>query len=495
MSLDPTRPGDNWYATIIIVDSDGVPAAPDSTPTAILRKNGVEQTTTVTVTQCTDASSTARDGEYRLSATVPSGWSPGDVVDARVEVTLSSVTYSIYTAPTRLVSAGPEALPSYPSGTSGGLPVLQQMDSSHLAIKAFLRQGWTLQITSPTFLIGDTTLYNPDTLQPGSVFRIWSAAGGFAAGEDVYVVDNANTVVRGYNHTTEQDWAIGDNLSFVGFSAPNMVEILNGQGLTTTRAAKLDNADVAVSTIKAKTDTLPASPAAVGSAMTLADGAAEAIADQVESQIMDDDDSSAVLQAIVNKINEADPDLSGLTLEAIAQAVRDVLIAGAAAGSLGKLLADNLDAKVSSRMASDATIDVDTDAIADAVADAIINAGGAISLSVQSPVLTSSSVQLVQGDSYYVADSRALSWTLSGGPSLVGATATLNAVSNSDGTTALGVPGTISGSTITVELASSDTSGLQIGTEAYTFNVTITLANGHIFTPIVGTIQVLQSAQ
>jgi hypothetical protein len=62
---------------------------------------------------------------------------------------------------------------------------------------------------------------------------------------------------------------------------------------------------------------------------------AAAIATQVEAQILDDADSRAVLQAIVDKINAADPDLSGLTLTAIAQAVRDIDNTTPATNSLG----------------------------------------------------------------------------------------------------------------------------------------------------------------
>lgn len=59
------------------------------------------------------------------------------------------------------------------------------------------------------------------------------------------------------------------------------------------------------------------------------------IATQVESQIMDDADGRAVLTAIVDKINAADPDLSGLTLSAIAAAVRDADVTTASVDTFG----------------------------------------------------------------------------------------------------------------------------------------------------------------
>lgn len=57
-----------------------------------------------------------------------------------------------------------------------------------------------------------------------------------------------------------------------------------------------------------------------GDAMTLTTGERTAIANEVESQIIDETDSEKVLLAITNKIAAANPDLSGLTLGAIASA-------------------------------------------------------------------------------------------------------------------------------------------------------------------------------
>lgn len=77
--------------------------------------------------------------------------------------------------------------------------------------------------------------------------------------------------------------------------------------------------------IKAKTDNLPSSPAAVGSAMTLTTGERTAIANEVEAQIIDDTDSEKVLTAITDKIASVNPSLSGLTIAAIASGVRTEL--------------------------------------------------------------------------------------------------------------------------------------------------------------------------
>lgn len=83
--------------------------------------------------------------------------------------------------------------------------------------------------------------------------------------------------------------------------------------------------DTEVAAIKAKTDNLPASPAAVGSAMTLTSGERTAVANEVEAQIIDDTDAEKVLTAITDKIASVNPSLEDLTLAAIASQVRTEL--------------------------------------------------------------------------------------------------------------------------------------------------------------------------
>jgi hypothetical protein len=102
------------------------------------------------------------------------------------------------------------------------------------------------------------------------------------------------------------------------------------------------NSDANVTAIKAKTDTLPASPAAVGSAMTLTVGERTAIANEVEAQIIDDTDAEKVLKAITDKIASVNPSLDDLTLAGIASAVRTELTTELA----------RIDAAISSRLAT-----------------------------------------------------------------------------------------------------------------------------------------------
>jgi hypothetical protein len=119
----------------------------------------------------------------------------------------------------------------------------------------------------------------------------------------------------------------GDNFARIGAPA----------GASVSADIAATKADTAA--IKLKTDNLPGSPAAVGSAMTLTSGERTSIANEVENQIIDETDSEKVLTAITDKIASVNPSLAGLTTAAIATAVRDKAIAGSAAGSLGEALA------------------------------------------------------------------------------------------------------------------------------------------------------------
>jgi hypothetical protein len=92
---------------------------------------------------------------------------------------------------------------------------------------------------------------------------------------------------------------------------------------------------VLVDTTTALTN-LPAITANWLTAAGIAADALLAIANKVEAEIIDETDSEKVLAAITDKIASVNPSLSGLTLAAIAAAVRDITNAAPAAGSLGE---------------------------------------------------------------------------------------------------------------------------------------------------------------
>jgi hypothetical protein len=124
------------------------------------------------------------------------------------------------------------------------------------------------------------------------------------------------------------DVVVSTRLATSGYTAPlDAAGTRSAVGLASanldTQLSTIDDfLDTEIAAIKAKTDNLPASPAAVGSAMTLTSGERTAIANEVETQIIDETDSEKVLTAITDKIAAVNPDLGGLTTGAIASAVR-----------------------------------------------------------------------------------------------------------------------------------------------------------------------------
>ncbi len=179
--------------------------------------------------------------------------------------------------------------------------------------------------------------------------------------------------------------------------------------LTATRAGYLDvladliNAgrlDLLIDAIKAKTDNLPASPAAVGSAMVLSSAydAAKSAASQSSLNVLDDyvdtevaailvavdtevaaikaktDNLPASPAAVGSKMDLADS-LSSTGLGVMTSAVWSRLLTDiSTSGSIGKLIKDYLDAAISSRLAAASyTVPPTVGAIADQVFDELLS--------------------------------------------------------------------------------------------------------------------------
>lgn len=105
------------------------------------------------------------------------------------------------------------------------------------------------------------------------------------------------------------DAAVSTRSTYAGGDTGGTTTLLGR--LTSGRATNLDNLDAQVST-----------RSAAGDAMTLTSGERTAIANEVEAQIINEADAEHVLTAITDKIASVNPDLGGLTLGAIASAVR-----------------------------------------------------------------------------------------------------------------------------------------------------------------------------
>jgi hypothetical protein len=130
-------------------------------------------------------------------------------------------------------------------------------------------------------------------------------------------------------------------------------------------------------------------PAKAGDKMDLIDApnatALLAVANKVEAEIIDETDSEKVLKAITDKIASVNPDLSGLTLLAIASAVRTNLAAELA----------NIDAKISTR-SSHSAADVKTaiEAAGSSIASILEDTGTTLPASLSSIVTTISAIGL-----------------------------------------------------------------------------------------------------
>lgn len=203
------------------------------------------------------------------------------------------------------------------------------------------------------------TLYRNDgtvIANPGTLTKKVSKDGGAladiaASATEVDTTYGLNSIVLSISEmTADAVWVFikDDTVGCVPYTA---VIYTSGQNLNDidtevdniyTRMRDGGDLDNLVDAIKAKTDAIPANPAAVGSAMALSTAERSSVALAVEQAIINDTDSAAVLTAITNKIAEVNPSLSGLTLAAIATQVRAEL-----ALELGRI-----DVAVTSRLAS-----------------------------------------------------------------------------------------------------------------------------------------------
>lgn len=109
------------------------------------------------------------------------------------------------------------------------------------------------------------------------------------------------------------DATVSSRLSSASYSAPPSASTIASQ-VRTELGTELGRIDAAIS-----------SRAVAGDAMTLTTGERTAIANEVESQIINDADAEQVLTAITDKIASVNPSLGDLTLSAIASQVRTEL--------------------------------------------------------------------------------------------------------------------------------------------------------------------------
>lgn len=155
-----------------------------------------------------------------------------------------------------------------------------------------------------------------------------------------------------------------------------------------------------------------------------------------------------------------------------------------------KAKTDQLTFTVANKVDATAEATVDENAIATAVVAEI----GGTTITVVSPVTSASTIELVQGDDYYHADSRALTFTLTGTlPAYTDATTTLQLESGRKVVVVSGTVVTATGDTRVVrfEVTKANTKLLP-ETDVGQFRVVVVLSNGHETTPATGALTVVR---
>lgn len=265
--------------------------------------------------------------------------------------------------------------------------------------------------------------------------------------------------------------------------------------------------DLLVDAIKAKTDVIPASPAAVGSAMTLEDGAitaaklgadaitaakvaADAVAeiqsglataaalatvdtvadaikvvtDRLDTAIELD---GAVYRYTVNALELAPSGGGGgATAEAIADAVLDEAMSGhVAAGSLGKAIADIL-VDTGEIGAAGAGL---TAVASQASIDALPGVLSGVTVRAYPRTTDTENFEVIQGDDYSVT--AAMTWVLNGAPDLTGETVMFETLHYSK---ACEVTGSVmAGWTVVLKLTPVQSAALRPGSHNYDLEATV----------------------
>jgi hypothetical protein len=263
---------------------------------------------------------------------IPSLWVLGRAGVENLDATTSSrLASSAYTAPANsditAIKAKTDALPSDPADQS-----LVESAISALSIPSVVQIRTEMDSNSTKLANLDATISSRSTLTTGDLPSVPSAA------------SVATAVRTELTEISNLDASVSSRLASASYTAPA-------------------NSDI--SAIKSKTDTLPASPAAVSDIPTTAQ-----ISAAVEGSLLDENDGQAVLNAIVGAIGNtnlsevslvaavrADLERTGGKLDSIptSSAPSASTVAGAVRTELATELG-RLDASVSSRLSPSGTL-------------------------------------------------------------------------------------------------------------------------------------------
>jgi hypothetical protein len=320
--VGPLRPGDVLRFEFSLQDGDGAAVNADSTPTGTLYQNGTSDAAAVTITNVTT-------GAYKGSVTVPGGFAAGDEVAVLVVPVVGGITARFWEGRTILVQWPATALPNAPAGANTGLPVLSvsgttlgytvttvtnYTGNTPQTGDAFARIGaagvgltsvglaanqdvrnvlGTLTTTERTAIaneveaqiIDETDSEKVLTAITDKIASVNPSLSGLtiaAIAAGVRDVSNASPAVGSLGAVANAVKAKTDNLptdpadeSLIIAATDALVTLINDVPTNAELATALGTADDAVlaqvALVKAKTDLIPASPAAVGSAMTVSD--------------------------------------------------------------------------------------------------------------------------------------------------------------------------------------------------------------------------------
>lgn len=225
--------GETYYGSFRTFNNSGALTNADSTPTCTLVVNGTDTAVTVTITNPVT-------GRYAVSCSL-AGRSVGDVCWVRYAAAVNTVSQENVLPTFRI--AFPAALSTgiITAGTNAA-----QLSTSGGKVAATIASGDNSDKTGYTL----TAAYD-------------AAKSAAQAGDAMALVTGAITSSK-----------IG-NGAFV--AAQFAAGALNGKGDWFTSASYTAPDNTSIAAIKAKTDTIPTQPAAVGSVMTLADGAITAL--------------------------------------------------------------------------------------------------------------------------------------------------------------------------------------------------------------------------
>lgn len=260
----------------------------------------------------------------------------------------------------------------------------------------------------------------------------------------------------------QTDWANGGRLDLIldARASQTSVDDLPTNAELATALGTADDATlsaiaaeaVKTAAIKAKTDNLPAAPAATGDVPSAATVA------------------SAVRTELATELGRVDVAVST------------------------RLASASYTAPLTSQQTTDAveaaTITVEADVDEAAIAAAVVSQLSGSSVTVTSPVLSATEVEIVQGDDYYDADGRAITFTITGAGALAsfaGGSCSLNLedrageVAEVAGTI---VTGTGSTRVVRFDVPSTTTADLREGRGE--FEAEVTLSGGHVLTLVKG---------